>query len=913
MHISRVHKENGVPMASVDAADPVSNTNDGGLHKLQLLKKNVRVLKHIPKGARNLAAGKLSSLIEACVRNNEVDEWFALLSFSYTALKLPERSDSDKGTSLTTKVKQNIDECNLYFPPDTNQKPRSIHRTIETKVHDGDLRGAVRILLSDSSLASSNSDTLKALQDKHPSPSRQLAIPPEPDLSSAFLSVSVADVTNAIGSFYSGSASGLDGLRPQHLKELTSSSAGNNGTKLLESLCKLCNFLLRGMLNPQVCPYLYGATLCALEKKDGGIRPIAIGNTIRRLVAKLGCRSVREEMAMYLQPCQIGFGTPLGCEAAIHATRHFAMAHQGTDTVIVKLDIKNAFNRVERDVILTQVKDHLPALYPFLYQCYSSPSHLFYDDSALASQVGAQQGDPLGPLVFCLAIQNAITILDSPLNVWYLDDGTIGGPADVVLGDINRLLPALQSIGLEINPSKCEIYHCDPVSARYASSFQSVLPGIKVIAESTFSLLGAPIFSEGVSSALQAKIIALKSSLGHLKHLSAHVALILLRNCFTMPRVTYILRTAPTWMFKQDIEAFDRVLQQGLEAVLNVSFNKAQWLQATLPVRYGGLGVRCANDIGLVAFLASSHASSDLVTNILDFNGDNISIPFAQEALTEWSVRSSSAQQPDHPASQRLWDDVLCKKTHTELLNGASGANVARLKAVAEPESGAWLHALPSPHLGTLLDNDTLRVAVALRIGSKVCEPHRCLCGVMVETDGHHGLSCMRCAGRIPRHFAINEIIRRAMVSANVPCILEPQGLSRSDGKRPDGLTLVPWEKGRSLLWDATCVSTYAPTHLAQTNRVAGAAAENAARHKHVKYADLEPVYDFVPVAVETAGPWCAEAKKLVKDIGRRLRDRGCDPRSGSYLVQQISLAIQRGNAAGVFGTFGPGESRIGY
>ncbi|XP_061724753.1 uncharacterized protein LOC133530732 [Cydia pomonella] len=316
--------------------------------------------------------------------------------------------------------------------------------------------------------------------DKHPPPSRPLVFPPEPDLSTPFLTVSVPDVTNAIGSFYSGSASGLDGLRPQHFKELTSHCAGDNGPRLLESLTKLSNFLLRGMLNPQVSPYLYGASLCALEKKDGGIRPIAIGTTIRRLVAKLGCRAVRDEMATFLQPCQVGFGTPLGCESAIHATRHFAMAHEHSDTVIVKLDIKNAFNTVERDVILKEVKNHTPSLYPFLFQCYSSPSNLFYDGSEIASQVGAQQGDPLGPRVFCLAMQSAITALESPLNVWYLDDGTIGGGSGAVLDDIARLLPALRSLSLEINSSNATIGHAPRASARSSRRTATNVPPPRV-------------------------------------------------------------------------------------------------------------------------------------------------------------------------------------------------------------------------------------------------------------------------------------------------------------------------------------------------------------------------------------------------------------------------------------------------
>ncbi|KAI5635037.1 hypothetical protein NE865_12269 [Phthorimaea operculella] len=143
----------------------------------------------------------------------------------------------------------------------------------------------------------------------------------------------------------------------------------------------------------------------------------------------------------------------------------------------------------------------------------------------------------------------------------------------------------------------------------------------------------------------------------------------------------------------------------------------------------------------------------------------------------------------------------------------------------------------------------------------------------MVESNGHHALSCCRCLGRFPRHHALNDIVRRALVSANIPCILEPPGLSRSDGKRPDGMTLVP-------------------------------AADFAAIKKREKYSVLAKNYTFVPIAVETLGCWGTEAKDFIKEVGQRLRETGCDPRAGSFLVQRLSIAIQRGNAASVMGTF---------
>lgn len=215
----------------------------------------------------------------------------------------------------------------------------SLFKTIECKVFEGDIRGAARILMSDDSMAPPGPDTLVSLESKHPSPSRPLNFPQEPNKSNLPLTVDVNEVTQALATFHSSSASGLDGIRPAHLKELTSSSAGDNGQRLLECLVKLRNFLLIGQLNLEVCPYLYGASLCALTKKEGGVRPIAVGSTYRRLVAKLGCRAVRERISLYLQPHQLGFGTQRGCEAAIHATRSFAADQDNTDCVIIRVAI----------------------------------------------------------------------------------------------------------------------------------------------------------------------------------------------------------------------------------------------------------------------------------------------------------------------------------------------------------------------------------------------------------------------------------------------------------------------------------------------------------------------------------------------------------------------------------------------
>ena len=140
-----------------------------------------------------------------------------------------------------------------------------------------------------------------------------------------------------------------------------------------------------------------------------------------------------------------------------------------------------------------------------------------------------------------------------------------------------------------------------------------------------------------------------------------------------------------------------------------------------------------------------------------------------------------------------------------------------------------------------------------------------------------------------------------------MPAILEPNGISRDDGKRPDGMTLTPWSRGRPLVWDATCVDTLAPSHITNSARVAGAAAEAAENLKRRKYGSLGEGYIFVPFGVETMGPWGPQARFLVTEVSKRLVELMHDQRAGAYLGQRISLAIQRGNVASFLGTLPAG------
>lgn len=234
----------------------------------------------------------------------------------------------------------------------------------------------------------------------------------------------------------------------------------------------------------------------------------------------------------------------------------------------------------------------------------------------------------------------------------------------------------------------------------------------------------------------------------------------------------------------------------------------------------------------------------------------------------------------------------------------------ARLIAAAVPESGAWLQTLPSPNIGTHLPNESFRIATALRLGCDVCQPHKCSCGAEVTSKGYHGLSCRQSAGRWSRHHSANDVISRALGTAGVPTLKEPPGCSKSDGKRPDGLTLILWARGKSLVWDFTCRDTFAPSYLSSTSARVGSAALAAEDKKNKDYAFLLDRFIFAPVAMETAGVFGSVGLKLIKKIGRRITNVTGERRATSFLIQRMSLAVQPGNVASVLGTLPPGVRR---
>ena len=268
----------------------------------------------------------------------------------------------------------------------------------------------------------------------------------------------------------------------------------------------------------------------------------------------------------------------------------------------------------------------------YAYQAYGTPSALRFGDHIVWSKNGIQQGDQLGPLLFSLGLRRLTAALPAtPLSVWYLDDGTLGGPISLVKAAFDRVVSFAGTIGMTVNVAKTEV--C-PISGPFdVDSICAAFGGAKVIPYSELELLGSPIgpidSPDQLSGSVEIRLEQIATLGQSLQGLSSHHRLFLLKHCVGIPWLLYMIRC---------------------------------------PVKAGGLDVMRIEDLALPAYLSSS-------VGLL-----------VSAALEAWSAAAGNGvDPPTQPSASRQssWDTPLVTHALKDLLSGASDQDALRLRSVS--------------------------------------------------------------------------------------------------------------------------------------------------------------------------------------------------------------------------------------
>ena len=714
--------------------------------------------------------------------------------------------------------------------------------------------------------------------------------------------VSRGDVAKAVCSFSHKAEVGPDGIYPQHLKELISKSAGEGGASLLTALTYFVNKTFKDGTPPDICQFFCGAALVAFNYKGGNVRPIAIGCTLKQLVAKCAVMRVKPSMKSLLVPHQLGFGVKNGAEAIVHSARIFLVKLQPNE-IMIKLSFKNAFNSVYCNFVTAAVQDYVPELLLFVNSSYGCPSYYFCGDTIVQLSESLPQRDALAPFLFCITTHKITQNLKSDLKVFYLGTGILGGKIEDVFSDLETIKRNAGELGLQLDYRKCEIVCKNPIILKNtAPDFEFC--ELKLVKLEVPSLLGCPIGGiKGITFLFRKIIKLLKKVRSDLQHQPRNT-FYLLRNIYSQFNMQYILSCTPGAFANDLLQEFDEVQCSILSLIMNtpIECSDPAWIQATLPVKYGGLGVRSAVTLAPCAFLASASACYDLIHQILPDRLRGCHYPSFHESLSFWQQMHNSPP-PSGEASFNLntWEDPCYKNIMTSLVDSMVDASSRiRILSSAKDESQGWIHGLLSSSLAQKMDNEVVRIAIGLRLGVHLCSPHRCSqCGSRVDEFGRHGLSCQK---KRERYTEIGSIVRNCLNGLRIDHYKLTELTSAKIDSSKD-TALNPWRCGQSLVWDITVVDTFAPSHSSFIEDGPGALACRIEILKTAEKLGLLSTHCYIPLVVETTGVFGTETAKFFKDLAHRMRLISGDSKEHSTLLQRISIAVQSNNAASILAT----------
>eukprot|EP00731_Ephydatia_muelleri_P003982 Em0002g158a len=407
------------------------------------------------------------------------------------------------------------------------------------------------------------------------------------------------------------------------------------------------------------------------------------------------CVALKEKAASFFEPSQFGVTSPNGAEKVIHGLRACMDKHWFDDDFgVLKIDMKNAFNLVSRQALLSEYAKHFPELFPWVS---NRGTHL------ARSYIFTRFEYP------CQSHLNHL--LHNLLNHdWYMDDGVLAGPRATLCRAITLLQSEGPALGIHINMSKCEVFS--------SHSLDLFPPGMIYSDKPNLVILGAPIgnkeFCSFVSKGLK-NVAGLWSQLEEVGLIDPQVALILLHLCGAFCKLVHLTRATPTSLIKDALAVFDAGVRRTFCLCTGVDASNDAWQQAQLSLGKEVLVCDlCQSLHSPAAFIASvcsagygSHSTSHLSQAIDMFNclvasSDVISV---ENLLSSCSVH------------QKALSEKLDDRQFNLLLNCSSVADRARLLSVSSPFAASWLSVIPSEGLGLHLTAPIFQVALKWWLG----------------------------------------------------------------------------------------------------------------------------------------------------------------------------------------------------
>lgn len=486
----------------------------------------------------------------------------------------------------------------------------------------------------------------------------------------------------------------------------------------------ICNGVFEGSIRDR----LTASCVIGIEKSDGSVRPIAMGEVLYKLAGMYLVSMIPDAACSLFPTVQYGVGIPAGTEKAFHnavvALRYGPREERMDVTperkdgeprrIAICCDIRNAFNSISRQKIFEalEAEPKCAHMLPFYQWAYRKPSLLLHYNGSkligtLSSEEGVKQGDPMGALLFALGIHDLVSHLNDDLPAVqvfaYLDDLTMVGPHQQLKEAFLKLQEGLPTLSLTLNMRKSYVLDLERNCQQSAELADSV--GLNLLHEGT--LLGAAVGSDRfVKKSVRAKanearpLLQLMSS----RNFPAQPALILLRvsRMFTMH---YLARLIPPRLAKFGMRLFDQHIQATFQQLARIppgQFLAAHVDRMYLPVALGGFGLVRMEQRSPASYLASlKMALSPATRSSLAAVNPYISV---EVSLARDLLKKTLEDTPTEPLEALLREPLsvdglerkVAKLNAARLRNASEAQDKTGVVSAGSKGALSWMLAYPS-------------------------------------------------------------------------------------------------------------------------------------------------------------------------------------------------------------------------
>ena len=764
-------------------------------------------------------------------------------------------------------------------------------------VMEGQIHSALRYLSEEDcgGVLPLSEQVMKQLTDKHPqaqqAKSGSVLFGPVEDVPAILYQQINGEMVREAALRTKGSC-GLSGVDANGFKRiLACKSFKKSSTNLCDSLATLARRLCTEFVDPLTIEPILASRLIPLDKGNGDVRPIGVGEVIRRIIGKCVTKVTKQDIIEASGSLQVCAGQKSGSEAAIHAM-HSIFEADNTDAVLL-IDASNAFNSLNRAAALHNVRILCPTIATYAINTYREPARLIIiGGKEMRSEEGTTQGDPLAMCLYAVSLQPLIARLNASTLVkqcWFADDATGAGS----LGELKKWWGVLNesgpSLGYFPNAKKCWLIVkpekeeaardlFDQTSINISTRGQKHLGAVlgsrsyleEYVSEKVDDWVGQVVkLAEFAATQPQACYAAYTFGLKH--------------------KWTYYLRTLSD--IEELLEPLERAISDALiPTITGHTCTTSERELLALPVRMGGLGLENPVERAGFEHAMSLQVTAPLVTQI---------VSQAHEPPDDALIRSLQL-------TTRRERDVRLDDKLEDLRNSLPEKTKRAVNLAAEKGASSWLTVIPVKEMDLNLNKREFKDAVHLRYDWQINDvPNVCICGEPFNVD--HAMICKRGGFIIQRHNELRDLEAQMLDLVCHDVEVEPvlqeitgESLARGANTAPDARLDIHargfWSRQGSTFFDVRVCHPNAESYKDLTPQQIYRQHENEKKRMYASRVMEVEQATFTPLVFTTTGGMAPECQVYHKHLAELLSVKKGEDYSTtmSWIRTKVSFAILR-------------------